>query len=458
MAIGGWRGSRFFAWAILLGCAFVVFIGPWRIEWIEALDGSRATVVERPFSPTPSAAAKTEAGPLQVGFGSVSIAEAAAKHRVPLAGYIGRAGKPNDGIKDDVAVQAVVLDDGRRRIALVTGDLLLITSRTAAAIGDAVERRSKRLTRAHLYFGATHTHSGPGGFAASLAESFGTGRPNAPFSQELVTAFADAVSRAEANLEPAEWTSFAVEAPAECIANRTRDGGPTNRWVDVLGFRKPGETRWTASLVSFAAHATCDPPKEGGNRLCSDYPGAFRKALEERLGGRMAFLAGAVGSMGPGRLNVERTGLAAELGTRLSKAVVDASGSQRWNRDIRIDIAQVSLSLPAPTAKVYGGWCLSPILGAALLPTRTTITAARIGDTIYLGVPADFGGELALNLRGRIPGVRTVATSFAGDYVGYVIADRDYWLDRYEPRSMVLYGGRMEALFEDVLTKIAKGM
>jgi neutral ceramidase len=453
MTLGRRRFLRLALRGLLLLWVFGVFVGPWRIEWIEALDGGDA------FKLTEIAADRQEPaiGPLRVGAASVSVADLALKHRVPLAGYIGRVGKPNDVLGDDVGVQVVVLDNGKSRLALLTGDLLIISRRLADAVENAVEARSPQLKRQHLYFGATHTHSGPGGYPSRLVERFGIGALNQEFFNGLVERFAQAVVDAEADLQNSEWASFSVESPAECVTNRTRDGGVTNRWIDVMGFRRVGDVRWSASLVTFSAHATCAPSRPPArNELSSDYPGVVRRIVSERLGGTTAFLAGAVGSMAPGRLTQDATQRAEALGKRLADVVVDAARDHQWKREVVLQMKRRTFELPAPRVKVWRGWCMSPIAAAALLPTSATVTAARIGDTIYLGVPADFGGTLALTLRNQIPGARTTATSFAGDYIGYVIEDDDFWLDRYEPRSMVFYGRHLGLSISTILAEFAR--
>jgi neutral ceramidase len=439
----------------LLVSAVVVFIGPWRLQWIEFLDGSEKTPFVRPDRALPNPVKR----PIRVGAAEVSIVDAARRHRTPLAGYVGRVDQPNDGVKDDVAVQALVIDDGETRMAFVTADLLIISRTLAASVGTSVEKKCPKIKAADLCFGATHTHSGPGGFPGRFVERFGLGARQPAFEAELVEAMSSAVQQAEERLATVQWSSIAVEAPADCISNRTREGGRTNRWIDVMAFRKPGEDRWSASIAVFAAHATCEPSKaDVGNLLSGDYPAALRRAVSRELGGVCCFFAGSVGSMAPGRITQNREAFATEMGERLAAEVVRAAPRAEWNSEAELSVAKFGVALPAPAVKLVGGWCLSPILGAALVPTSATISAARVGDVLFLGVPADFGGINALEVRERAPDVRTVVTSFSGDYVGYVIDDADYWLPKYEPRSMVFYGRGFGGWFNEALSSSVDSM
>lgn len=81
---------------------------------------------------------------------------------VPLAGYGSRQGKPATGVKDDVWVKAVAFAVGGQTGVVVTADALIISG----VAEGAVERLRGRLglERRNVYFGATHTHCGLGGW------------------------------------------------------------------------------------------------------------------------------------------------------------------------------------------------------------------------------------------------------------------------------------------------------
>jgi hypothetical protein len=428
---------------------FVVFVGPWHETWIDALARTPAW---------PSAAASRSeplpvvSGPLHVGVATVEVTDLCGK--ACLAGYGKRAFKPNSGRADALRVRALVIKNGMRKSAVVSGDLLLVNRRLADAVYAELIRDHPDWQRDELYFGATHTHSGPGGYTGRTLEAIGMGWRDEEFANALAVRMAETIAAADKQAESAEWRRIAVQAPENAVANRTRAGGPTNRWLDCVEFRRPGEDRLLTSLVAFGAHATCRPSDD--DRLSGDYPGALADLAQRQFGGACVFLAGGVGSQAPGALgNRDRRD------RELAQALVDAWQTARrsaptWRSEIALTTVRRRIELPPPAVKISRDWRVSPILAGFLLPTHTEIHGLRLGDAVFVGAPADFGGPLAEPLRSAAPNCTTVVTSFAGDYVGYVIDDADYDLPKYEPRQMVFYGRSLGKRFSDEVARLAK--
>ena len=63
-----------------------------------------------------------------------------------MLGYGNRVG-PNNGVHDDLAAQALVLDDGANKIAIAGVDLLAIGARIADDVRDRVAARTGILRR-----------------------------------------------------------------------------------------------------------------------------------------------------------------------------------------------------------------------------------------------------------------------------------------------------------------------
>lgn len=77
----------------------------------------------------------------------------------PLAGYVRRT-SVGTGVLDPLFVRAFVFGSGRRRMAIVTADILLISNRWAARLRRNVAR-ILNIWESHVVIAATHTHSGP---------------------------------------------------------------------------------------------------------------------------------------------------------------------------------------------------------------------------------------------------------------------------------------------------------
>lgn len=389
------------------------------------------------------------AGKLRAGFGRARLtpqsgAAANAPDRgefkaLPLAGYGQRQGRPATGVHDDLWVKATALAVGGRTGIIVSADALIIPRDVAEAAADFL--RPRGIERGQLYFGATHSHSSIGGWGRGLvAEAFaGKFQPGVQtwFSRQLAAAAEGALN----DLEPAETgaTSFTC---TNHVRNRLLgDHGsvdPEFRLVTIV--QQDGDR---AVIGSYSAHATVLPATV--MEFSADYPGAWARAVESNNCAFAMFLAGGVGSHGPragGRAweGVERMGR--ELAARTHKALAGLA----LTNTVAFGLVTVPMRLPALQARVSDKVRVRPWLAARLLPVsdQTLVQALRLGDAVWLSTPADFSGELVLDLvASHTNRLRPAVTSFNGDYVGYVIPSKYYHMSGYEPRTMSFFGPQL---------------
>lgn len=132
----------------------------------------------------------------------------------------------SEGIYDELGAQALVLDDGRMRVAFVSCDVLAIGNQTGAAIRQAIADQGI-MSAEHVLLGATHTHSGP-----ATTNVPGT-HADPAYLKQFAPWVVEAVSRAREAMVPRTH----LEAPVRAIppddleeARRvTADRWPTNR-------------------------------------------------------------------------------------------------------------------------------------------------------------------------------------------------------------------------------------
>jgi len=84
------------------------------------------------------------------------------------------------------------------------------------------------------------------------------------------------------------------------------------------------------------------------------------------------------------------------------------------------------------------------------------VSVMVLGETLLIGMPCDFSGELAVPLyeKARALGYQLIITSFNGDYAGYVIKDEWYDLPKYEARTMSWYGPYAGQYFTEIINRI----
>src|SRR5438309_9881123 len=75
---------------------------------------------------------------LEVGVASCDITPDVTSHKVPLAGYGARKGKPSTGVHDPLHAKILLLRDGQKKMALVSCDLRSVTPQLKQQILEKV--------------------------------------------------------------------------------------------------------------------------------------------------------------------------------------------------------------------------------------------------------------------------------------------------------------------------------
>jgi len=207
--------------------------------------------------------------------------------------------RKSTGVHDELFANALVLDDGKTRLALVSCDVLSIGNTTKGVIRDIIGRETD-IDPDNVFLCATHTHTGP-----AIVSALGTNADEA-YTEQFTKLVAGSVKMANDRLEDASLGIGSGSAPGWAFPRRywMRDGtvrmhprkddpdiiraqGESDPELDILfveskatvgtGF-KPART---AIMVNFACHATV----VGGDRIISaDYPGAIRDAIKRMTG------------------------------------------------------------------------------------------------------------------------------------------------------------------------------
>lgn len=369
---------------------------------------------------------------------------------LPLAGYGNRNGRTATGVLDDLWIKAVAFAAGGRTGIVVTADALIIP-RDVSERAVALVAATTGLRRDQLYFSATHSHCGLGGWGEGwVGEAFaGPFRPGVQtwFSGQLAAAATNAL----ADLSPAALGTGSFSAP-QFVRNRlVGDRGRVDPVFSLVSVRQDGGD--TAILGSFSAHATVQGA--GVMQFSADYPGVWQRAVERQHGGMALFLAGGVGSHSPKPPTGGRDGTL-QMGEALAAATLQALQGVGLSRTISFGQAAVEADLPQLQNRITDGIRLRPWVARRLLPSlspRTFLQAMRLENSVWCSTPCDYSGEMALDLQGAACrlGLTAVVTSFNGDYIGYVIPPRYYHLDGYEPRVMSFYGPVIPEYFDQVL-------
>jgi hypothetical protein len=275
-------------------------------------------------------------GQLAVGGASAVITPPPGRR---MAGYIRRSG-PAEAVLDDLRCRAVVLEDGRTRLAIVACDLLYATEALTARIRERVADLVG-IPGEHVMVTATHTHCGPGSLA---------GECDPPLLSAIAARAGEAVAEAAVRSCPARLAVGAVRVPGVAW-NRRDPAAPADDRVDVvvaLPERAEGEA--IATIMSFACHPTV---LEYDTRAWSpDFPGALCAVVERVCGGVGIFLQGCAADVNPVFLEHTATdcrrvgGILGAASARLALELATLAGDPRtinlsWEEEVPAAIEPV---------------------------------------------------------------------------------------------------------------------
>jgi len=209
----------------------------------------------------------------------------------PTLGTIQRS----TGINDELFARALVINDGKQRVAILSLDLIGMDFVLADEIRDAITKRTGiGLALVHC----THNHSGPFTIPWSVLGPRWVSGPGKKWRDGLAERLAQLVSHAEAKCE--NVTLRAGRSPAHIGTNRrtpTDQGvvmkpnpdGPVVPWVDVLSANRPDGSP-VAVLFSHAAHPVII---HGASReISAEFPGFASHKLKQLLGGNSVAIFG----------------------------------------------------------------------------------------------------------------------------------------------------------------------
>jgi len=374
-----------------------------------------------------------------------------------LSGYVARAA-PAVGVHDELYARALVLDDGKVRLALVAADLIgldddLVTT-IRAGIAVALD-----MSVTAIMVHCTHTHSAP------CTKSYrDIGKRDETYNTLLCRKLIGVARQAADDLQPAHLTYG--EAPAQIGVNRrqTLADGSVALGRNYAGITLPTvqtlcvsstDGRTIAQLFSHACHPTT---LESDNRLISaDWCGSavtHLKARFEREGAETGLAAdalpiclqGCCGDIDPLRRGTW------EAVTENGRIVADAAHTARWNAHGRmqegLSAAEITVSLPTQSVvdlSEQNGTGRSSFDKKVRAQTQNaatetvepnvsvpfTIQRLTLGSVHLLGFPAEMFAAYQQDFS-RQSELPVIALSFVNGCVGYLPTAAEHERGGYE--------------------------
>ncbi len=385
-------------------------------------------------------------GPLQAGWARVNLSPG---FPIPMATSEARKGKNYNRIEDSVWVNAFVFDNGHNRVAWVTADLLIIPMEVTEKLREKFG--SIGFNEQQVYMTATHTHSSIGGWQPGYVGGRFAGPYNPQVVEHISEKMIKAIQLADEAKTPAS-IGYKQDLAEQQVYNRlVGDKGTIDGFLRSVRIQQQAGP--VAAIVTYSAHATC--LADTFMNVHRDYPGYLTYYLEKHTRVDFAaFAAGAVGSMGPAFENLGTFGQAQQLAADLYYKVLTNWHHLPMTDSVEIEIHQIPVPLHKPNMRLTNSLQIRPWVFKKLFGEYSLyLDYLRLGNIVFVGVPADFSGELVAPLAEAAAqkGHHLIITSFNGGYCGYITHDQWYHMDAYETRTMNWYGPGTGAYFSALI-------
>jgi neutral ceramidase len=380
---------------------------------------------------------------LHVGWAKATLTP---EYALPMAGY--RLREKFTHVNDSLFLRVLTVFDGTTYLHFISFDLLIAPPILCEQIRSHVETLGER-----VFFSATHTHNGVGGWDNSKGGQRMAGPFNPDWVESTFAATLLAIEKAKATLLPAAIAYGEADA-SEWVANRLR-GERKDGLLRALKISRTDDSQ--AMAYTYSAHPTSI--SSSSLSLSGDYPAAIHRNLEASGVDFPVFLAGMVGShrlSGFETQDFERVEEAGRLlGERLMtirwQEISSRSGISYSRLPVLHGPAQLRLTRHLKLRNYLFEWALGPLEGE--------ITCARVGNILWVGISADFSGEISiqhsLDSVARAHGLELIITSFNGNYTGYITCDAHYnHATKAEVRTMNWVGPGFGDYYAEILKQV----
>jgi len=354
---------------------------------------------------------------LKAGAAAVKITPSLTRP-VYIAGY--QNNRLAESVHDDLWARALVLDDGKTRMALVSCDLVGLSNQRVRKIRERV----RSVPQENVLIACTHVHSGP--------DTMGLWGPNFAvtgldplYMDRLADRIAAAVDAASAALEPASLAAAKQVVPDGLVYNSRepiQDKDLTSVRVTAADERTIG------TVIHYGGH-----PEVGKSKaLTSDFVGYARDAVERRFGGVAIYVNGALGGMVTPKVSGHTLEEMERVGVGVGRSAVAATEAARPVAEAPIRILRREVKLPLEN----NGFKI--LMGAKILDGHTVdgmivteVWRVDVGPLTWLTIPGEILPKPALALKAKMPGEFPMIIALGNDELGYILDPEDFDTKRY---------------------------
>ncbi len=385
-----------------------------------------------------------------------------------LSGYASRD-RPSDDIHDDLYARALVLDNSRNAIAVISVDLLWIPPQITHEVRSLVEGKTG-IPGQNVLISPTHTHFGPRIFSRmKLGPEADDNKVDAAYVETLIKKMANAVFIAHKNMQDVKLgvargrlpeivynrrtrladgsVKMSFSLPNEVVATRSIEQGSdgSTRVAFTLGPDQPeltfgpidpeawvlrvddSEDQIVGSLVNFACHAVSGSGYEDWfYSISADYPGETTRLIEQAEGGICLFTPGTSGNIVPLKRGKEAR---FQIGKAIAGEAIRRLQFVPTTGDVEIEATTTEVTMPlrqdlAPDRIMDAGKDKKSL--------TTEFQLLRLGDVYVLGLPGEVLVEIGLEIKKKAGVKKLLIIAIANDPIGYVCPGKAYDEGGYE--------------------------
>jgi len=403
-------------------------------------------------------------GKLMVGVSKINITPYIG---IWMCGF-GARYKPSENLHDDLYARAIVFDDGKDNLAMVTCDLLTLDESSIASIRRQAQEMTG-LNGENILISTTHTHSGP---LSGHLRGFG------PLDQTWVSILekkiAGAVAVAFRNSQ--EASIGAAKGQANINVNR-RGGEAIDRELGVIKVNGAHD-RPVAVIMNYPCHPVIVP--YDAHTISADYPGYAARVIEELYESAYGlFFTGPCGDINPSSVcssfdEVKRLGtIVGAEALKVSEEIISLSSDAKLRAakekvilkfqeipnaeelkkivDAGSSMKNVELDWEYNWAKDAFGYAKAGKMSADI-PIEIQVLA--IGNEIAIvGIPGEVFIQIGLDIKKRSPFRYTFPIECANGCIGYMPTREAFDEGGYEPAmAFKLFG--IYPIDRDVAVKV----
>jgi neutral ceramidase len=344
---------------------------------------------------------------------------------VPMWGYGDRHDTLSTGIIDPLYADALVIQTGDTKLAIVGLDLG--RSPNEKSLQKIRERIKREAGIDYSFIAGSHTHHGP---VLELSDEDGKGKGRFDnlirYYTDLEKGISDAIIEANAHLTTARLSTGIFDIPGYNRNRHTKfDPKPVDTNLRLMRFDDPSG-KLLAVLVNYTAHPTSIHSETV--KFSADYVGALKRRIEKETGAFAIFMQGAAGDQSTNRRNGQDyqtygAALADEVIKHLSEAKPHLQSSLVVKEDRFTFGSRTDFKNPTVQnlfAKAFFPELIPNFVDEYAQGVRPRLTVALLNqDIAIVGASGEFFANHAIRFRERLRGSEMFFFGYCNGYHQY---------------------------------------